>query len=443
MGTTDFHLSTETKLERIAWLSARDHQKEFNNLMHHYNLESLVGCFNELDGKKAVGADGVTKEAYGMKLGPNLIDLIARMKGMAYIPGPVRQTLIPKEGKPGAKRPLGIGNLEDKIVQKMTQKVLESIYEPIFLNCSYGFRPKLGCHDAIRALRDHLYRNDVRTVIDVDLANFFGTIDHKQLESILRKKIKDETFIRYLIRMFKAGVLTDGELTISDEGVPQGSPCSPVLANIFAHYVIDEWFENIVKAHCRGQVEMFRYCDDFVICSQYDYDTERIMRVLGKRLSKFGLKLNEDKTKLVPFSRFEAGKGNKQGTFDFLGFTFYLGRSKAGQVIPKVKTIGKRFRSKLKKVNEWCRKMRNQYKLKEIWKRFRIKLAGHIQYYGVSFNSKRLSMFCKHAIHMFFKWINRRSQRRSVSWDKFKLFMKRYPPPRARVCHNLFNHLAR
>lgn len=438
MGTSDSPRMTETKLERIAWLSARDHQKEFNNLMHFYNLESLAGCFNMLDGRKAVGADGITKEVYGEKLGQNLLNLISKMKRMAYVPGPVRQVMIPKEGKPGAKRPLGIGNIEDKLVQKVTQKVLESIYDPIFLGCSFGFRPGLGCHDAVKTLRDHLYHNDVHTVIDVDLANFFGTIDHKQLESILRKKIKDEAFIRYLIRAFKAGVLADGDLNVSEEGVPQGSPCSPVLANIFAHYVIDDWFENIVKSHCQGQVEIFRYCDDFVICCQYDNDTERIMKALGKRLSKYGLKLNEEKTKLVPFSRLEASEGDKQGAFDFLGFTFYLGRSKSGRVIPKVKTIGKRYRSKLKKVNDWCREMRNQHELKEVWNRFCIKLAGHIRYYGVSFNSKRVGTFCNHAIQIFFKWINRRSQRRSFSWDKFNLFMEKYPPPKARVCHRLF-----
>ncbi len=183
---------------------------------------------------------------------------------------------------------------------------------------------------------------------------------------------------------------------------------------------------------------MFRYCDDFVICCQYDYDTNRIMKVLGKRLSKYGLKLNEEKTKQVPLSKVKARMGNKQGAFDFLGFTFYLGRSKRGYVIPKVKTIGKRFRAKLKKVNNWGRMIRNQFKLKEIWKRFCIKLAGHIQYYGVPFNAKRVRAFRDRAILIMFKWINRRSQRRSITWDKFELFLKAYPPPKARVCHSLF-----
>jgi len=269
MRTTESHLATETKLKRIAWLSARGKGKEFGCLMHHFNTVSLKECFDRLHGGKAVGADGVTKKQYGEKLDKNLEDLVSRMKCMAYRPHAVREVRIPKAGKPGATRPLGISNFEDKIIQLMMHRVLESIYEPLFLECSFGFRPAKSCHDAIRALHRHLDRNVVNVVIDVDLENFFGSIDHDQLSEILAQKVKDKRFMRYVKRMFKAGVLSEGELTVSEEGVPQGSICSPILSNIFAHYVIDEWFEEVVKRHCRGRVELFRYCDDIVICSQY------------------------------------------------------------------------------------------------------------------------------------------------------------------------------
>ena len=203
-----------------------------------------------------------------------------------------------------------------------------------------------------------------------------------------------------MIRMFKAGVVADGELTISEEGVPQGSPCSPVLSNIFAHYVIDEWFENTVKGHCTGRVELFRYCDDAVICCQYEQDAKELKRALTQRLSEFGLELNEEKTRLVSFSKKELRGGNKQGTFDFLGFTFYWGRSRKGHPIPKVKTNGKRLRAKLKRVNDWARTVKNQFKLKDIWKKFCIKMEGHIRYYGISFNFSKVRNFLHQGIRI-------------------------------------------
>lgn len=438
METTEFPMITETKLKRIAWLSRKDPTRQFNCLIHHYNEESLRQCYNELDGKKAVGQDGIDKAKYGERLDENIKDLLSRMKRMAYTPGATRQVLIPKAGKSGALRPLCIANFEDKIVQKMTYKILESVYEPLFLNCSFGFRTGIGCHDAVRAVYQYLYKYEVQKVIDIDLANFFGTIDHKLLLEILQEKIKDKRLLRYIVRMFKAGVLSNGELTVSEEGVAQGSLCSPILANIFAHRVIDQWFEETVKTHCSGRVELFRYCDDGIICCQYEKDAYRIKVALAKRLAKYKLKLNEDKTKLVSFSKLAYNRGIKQQAFDFLGFTFYLGKSRKGVTIPKVKTSGKRMRSKLKRVNEWARKVRSQYRLMQIWEMFCTKLKGHIGYYGVSFNVDRTDVFLDDATKILFRWLNRRSQKKSFDWCRFNLFLQKYPLPKARVVHPLY-----
>jgi group II intron reverse transcriptase/maturase len=406
--------------------------------MHHFDEGALKRCFHALDGRKAVGIDGVTKAQYGERLDENLRELVTRMKRMAYRPQPVRQVLIPKEGKPGAIRPLGISILEDKIVQKRMQEVLEGIYEPLFLDCSYGFRSGRGCHDAIKALYQQLYKNDVQTVIDIDLANYFGTISYQLLVRMLSKKIGDKRFIRYLLRMFKAGVLADGELKVSDEGLPQGSSCSPVLANIFAHYVLDTWFEDTVKGHCRGRVELYRYGDDAVICCQYEPDARRIKEALGKRLTKYHLGLNEEKTRLVPFSKRARRRGEQQGAFDFLGFTFYLGQSRRGAVIPKLKTSGKRLRSKLKRVGEWARKARNVLPLNVLWSVFGAKLRGHIQYYAVSFNGKAVKEFHCQAKRIMLRHLNRRSQRKSFNWARFERFVAGHPLPAVRICHALY-----
>jgi RNA-directed DNA polymerase len=439
---TERETSTATKLERIAWLSKQDPLKKFGCLMHHFNEGSLRAAFHKLDRRKAVGVDKVDKESYGQRLEGNLASLVNGMKEMSYRPGAVREALIPKEGKLGATRPLGISNLEDKLVQSTMAQILESIYEPLFLDCSFGFRKGRGCHDAIRGLRDHLATTTVRVVLDVDLENFFGTIPHRQLDAILRIKISDTRFMQYVNRMFKAGVLSEGELRVTDEGVPQGSICSPILANIFAHYVIDIWFESTVKKHCRGRVELFRYCDDFVICCESSKDARRIEVALSKRLNRFGLKLNEAKTKLVNFNKMDHCSGIRQGTFDFLGFSFYIGRSRNGRSIPKLKTSGKRLSSKLKRVNEWSQKVRNLLRLNEIWDIFRAKLRGHINYYSVSFNQRSVNRFIYAAVRILFKWLNRRSQRHSFTWESFTKFQTSNPLPKVVVKHSLQPHIA-
>jgi len=331
---------------------------------------------------------------------------------------------------------LTVSNFEDKLVQKMMQKVLESIYEPLFKECSHGFRPNRGCHTAIKALEHYLFYQEIEAVIDVDISNFFGSIDHEMLLNMLRSKINDSRFIRYVARMFKAGILADGELTISDEGVPQGSVCSPVLANIFAHHVIDTWFETEIKP--RYEAEMFRYADDVVIVCRHQSQAEQIKTELQKRLTDFKLKLNADKTKLVEFSKGKARKGIRQAGFDFLGFTFYLGRSRSGAVIPKLKTNGKRMRAKLKKVNQWAREIHSRVKLGAMWKVAIAKLRGHIRYYGVSHNSRQIEIFKHRVRRILFKWINRRGERRSMTWKEFELFEMCNPLPATVISVRLF-----
>lgn len=437
-GKTKPEDATATKLKRIAQRSGEDPQAEFNWLMPHFNEESLIGCFNELDGKKAVGVDSQRKEEYGRQLRGNIRRLIARMKKMAYRPGPVREVRIPKEGSKRVFRLLGISNFEDKIVQLMMSKILTAIYEPIFRDCSYGFRPGRSCHMAIRAVREYLFRNSCEVVIDIDIKDFFGSLNHKRMMEMLEIKIKDKTLLRYIVRMLRAGVLSNGEFKVTEEGSPQGSIVSPILANVYAHYTIDCWFEDVVKKHVRGVAELYRYCDDMVICCQYRSDAEKIKRALIKRLERFSLSLNEEKTKTIPFNKWKYKSGQKQGTFDFLGFTFYIGQSRRGYAIVKVKTSRKRFRSKLKSLKKWIRRNRDRARLKDLWMQYRVKVQGHVRYYGVSFNTKQVSLFRQRAAEIFVKWINRRSQRKSITLDQFWKFFNEYPLPKATVYYHLF-----
>lgn len=424
---------TETKLRRIAKLSSEDPCLKFKWLMPHFNVENLTGCFHGLDGRKAVGIDGKTKGEYGRELEENVESLIEKMKRMSYRPQPVREVLIPKAN--GSYRPLGISGIEDKIVQSMTAKVLSGIYEPIFSNNSFGFRSGRSCHKAIKSVRNYLMLNKCEVVLDVDLENFFGQIDHQKLLEILAIKIEDKTFLRYISRMLKAGIMTVNGPRPSPQGTPQGSIVSPILANIFAHFVIDGWFETVVKKHLKGKAEIFRYADDFVICCERESDAHRILKALKGRLGKYGLKLNTEKTKLIRFDRRKYSGALKQETFDFLGFTFYV--CKRHGVI-KVKTSSKSLRSGLTDLKNWLIKNRCKMRFKDLWVCTSMKIKGHVAYFGVTFNHRMMSNFIFQATKIFFKWVNRRSQRRSITWKNFNKFTRLYPIPRPKTHFDLY-----
>jgi RNA-directed DNA polymerase len=438
MAITKAFENTETKLKRLRQRSAQNPGCEMQWVMPFFSAEGFRHWFRQLDGKKAVGIDKVTKEQYGNDLDSNINDLIARMKRFSYRPGVVREVLIPKGD--GKFRPLGIGNLEDKLVQKGMSEVLEAIYEPQFYDFSYGFRPNRSCHMAIKALKDHLFKNPVSSVIDVDLKNFFGSIKHDVLLELLRIRIKDESFLRYIVRTLKAGILREDKFVVSDEGTPQGSPVSPILANIVAHYVIDDWFVQMATPVMRGQVKLVRYADDLVICCELESDALRILKGLKGRLAKYGLELNEEKTKVVKFDKKRLFyKGEKQETFDFLGFTFFLGKTRNKKaVIAKLQTCRKRIKVKLKNVNDWMKQNYHKVRMRPLWETFRRKLAGHMQYYGVSFNSLNISKFFRSATRIFFKWMNKRSQKRSLTWKQFNNFLKLYPLPKIKTYLKLF-----
>ena len=434
---SELEVCMKTKLRTITQRSVREPDARFDALMHHINEETLKLCFDRLNGRRAVGIDGIQKEDYGRRLEANLKGLMERMRRMGYRPAPVREVMIPKEGKSGAFRPLGISNFEDKMFQMRMADILQAIYEPLFLDFSYGFRPGRNCHQAIKSLQNIVYSEPVTTVVDIDFKNYFNSIDHDWLMKMLEYKIRDRKFLRYVKRMLIAGVLSEGECRITDEGTPQGSIVSPVLSNIFLHHVLDEWFEKVVKKHCRGKAWLVRYADDAVACFEYESDAKRYARALPKRAGKFGLEIHAEKSHLLNFTREKPPK--QSGSFDFLGFTFYMKKSRKGYTIPALKTSRKKFCAKLKRVKEWMQKVKDKGNLHGIWNTLRSKLRGHINYYGVSHNVRSVHNFVQKAKRIVFKWLNRRSQKKSYNWDQFQKFVNQYPLPIARVVHPLFD----
>src|SRR4030066_164501 len=414
---------------------------KWTSLMHHLLKEEfLKECFQRLKRDAAAGVDGVTVKEYEANLEDNIKDLVARMKAWKYRPQTVRRVYIPKGD--GSKRPLGIPAVEDKIVQMGMKQILEEVFEGEFLEVSYGFRPNRSCHDALDALDKGIMTKPINYVVDMDIEKFFDTVDHKWLIEAVEQRISDKNILRLIVRFLKAGVMEEGKYRETDKGTPQGGIISPILANIYLHYILDLWVERKVIPGSRGVVRMVRYADDFVICVQYKEEAQRILRQLRERFGKFGLELSEEKTRVIEFGRYAVENAKKRGerpsTFNFLGFTHYCGRTRRGYFTVGRTTDRKRLRKKLKETNWWFRSVRNLVKVREWWPILCAKLRGHFQYYGVSCNYRGILRFYFHTVRFVFKWIKRRSQKKSMNWDRFNAYLVRYPLPRPKIYHNLY-----
>ncbi|MEK4714088.1 MULTISPECIES: group II intron reverse transcriptase/maturase [Sporosarcina] len=432
----------ETKLLRIAELAKSDPGMKVTSLAHLLNKESLAQCHFELPNKKATGINGTTKEQYSETLEENIVDLVSRLKSKSYHPVPVRRMYIPKLNS-SKKRPLGIPEHEDKIVQKGITKILNAIYENDFLDCSFGFRPNRNCHDALKVLNHYIEKRSVNYVVDVDIKGFFDNVDHIWMMEFLKLRITDPNLLRIIGRFLKGGYMEEGKKYKTDKGTPQGGVISPILANLYLHYVLDLWFEKRVRKQCKGQAYIVRYADDFVCCFQYKSEAEEFFQSLKVRLQKFNLEVAEDKTKIIPFGRFAEKdakqKGNrKPATFDFLGFTHYCGESKRGYFRVKRKTSRKKLQGKLRETKEWLKKNRNK-DIHMIMDRFKRSLVGYYNYYCITDNTPSVNKFQDKIQYLLFKWLNRRSQRKSFTWDKFRLFLHRYPLPSPRVKVNIYD----
>ncbi|MCB9920546.1 MAG: group II intron reverse transcriptase/maturase [Planctomycetaceae bacterium] len=420
--------SVLTRLDRITKRAKDDHTATFNNLYTLLTYDLLWLAFRKLKRDKAPGIDGVTVDQYEEKLQENLLDLESRLHRQSYRPQPSLRRDIPKGD--GKTRPLGLACVEDKIVQRAVVMILERIYEVDFCDTSYGFRPGRSCHQALSVLGQNIATKRVNWISDADIAGFFDHVCHERLVELLGNRITDPRMLWLIRRFLKAGVMIEGRRWDTDEGVPQGSSLSPLLANVYLHYVLDLWFERDVRPRLQGEAYLIRYADDFIAAFELESDARRFQDVLPKRLARFSLTLAEEKTKLLRFGRFSRrdsqrlGEGTP-GTFDFLGFTHYCGRSRAGRFKLKRRTAKKKFKAKVRALKDWFHHHLST-PLSEMWETLNAKLRGHYQYYGINDNWPWLMKFRGMAKWLAHRWLNRRSQSNSMNWSEFHKYADRH-----------------
>jgi group II intron reverse transcriptase/maturase len=440
MTETQGSNTISTKLERIATLAKRSPKISFTSLAHYIDIDWLREAYRRTRKDGATGIDGQTAGEYAAKLEENLRSLLERAKSGAYRAPPVRRVHIPK-GTGGETRPIGIPTFEDKVLQRAVAMILEAVYEQDFYDCSYGFRPKRSAHQALNVLQGEATTMKMGWVLEADIKQFFDTLDHTHLMAILRRRVCDGVLLRLIGKWLKAGVLENGVQSHPDAGSPQGGVISPILANVYLHEVLDEWFERVVKPRLASRALLVRYADDLVLLFARKDDAHRVMSVLPKRFGKYGLTLHPDKTGLIPFRRpvlhpREGGsKVMRPGTFELLGFTHYWAKSRRGNWVVGQKTASNRFTRALARVAQWCRENLHQ-PVRWQWQILTQKLRGHYGYYGITGNYRAIDRFLQEVRRVWRKWLDRRSNRARMKWERMEKLLERYPLPRPRIMVN-------
>jgi RNA-directed DNA polymerase len=447
MKGTSSPAGISTRLQGIARLAREASEMVFTTLAHHIDETLLKEAYRRTRKSGAVGVDGQSGKDYEEDLEENLRSLLSRFKSGTYKAPAVRRVHIPK-GDGEATRPIGIPTFEDKVLQRAVLMVLEAVYEQDFLSCSYGFRPGRSAHQALDETWQGLMKMGGGWVLEVDIQGYFDTLNHGHLRKLLDQRVRDGVIRRVIDKWLKAGVLEEEGLRYPEAGTPQGGVLSPLLANIYLHEVLDVWFERRVKPKLLGRAFLVRYADDSVMIFSSERDARRVMEALPRRFGQYGLTLHPEKTRLVRFvpPRVEPDRGGEKrkgeaGTFDLLGFTHYWGRSQRGNWVIKRKTAGSRLRRVLKKITQWCRANRHRWMVEQHQELVR-KLQGHFGYYGITGNFMALSRYLYEVCRIWKKWLDRRSQRSRMTWERFNGFLKRYPLPKARVVHSVHHCVA-
>jgi group II intron reverse transcriptase/maturase len=418
-----------TDINRIATLAKEDPARRFYSIAHLINEERLTVGFWKLRKDSSAGIDGVVHAEYAANVKENIRQLHGRLVEGKYQAQPLRRVYIPKEN--GKLRPLSIPVLEDKLVQSVVVDLLNAIYEQDFLDCSFGFRPGRSQHQALNEVGRVICTRPTSWVLELDIQTYFDSIVRENLVEMMRRRVTDGSMLRLIGKWIRVGAIDNGKLIVSETGTGQGQPISPLLANIYLHHILDEWFEEEVKPRLKGEAHEIRYADDAILCFQYREDAEKVLEVLPKRFAKFGLTLHPEKTRLIAFGRFAQGEAKKRGkkkpdTFDFLGFTHICARSRQGKFTVHVKTIDKRLRRGLKSIADWCKQHRHD-SVSEQQKTLNAKLRGHYQYYGRRTNHASIRRFYREVCGIWRKWLNRRTRGNPLTWEKFYEVLRQNP----------------